>query len=33
MHIGDWCESQKEGDYWKEQDVSWWIILKFILER
>jgi hypothetical protein len=32
MHIGYWWESWKEGDHWEDQDVSGWIILKWILE-
>jgi hypothetical protein len=32
MHIGYWYESQKEIDYWEDQDVGEWIILKWILE-
>jgi hypothetical protein len=33
MHIGYWCESQKERDHWEDQDVGGWTILKWILER
>jgi hypothetical protein len=33
MRIGYWWESQKERDHYKDQDVSGWIILKWILER
>jgi hypothetical protein len=33
MHIGYWWESQKERDYWEDQDVGGWTILKWILER
>jgi hypothetical protein len=33
MHIGYKCESQKERDYWEDQDVGWWTILKWVLER
>jgi hypothetical protein len=33
MHIGYWWESQKEREYWEDQDVSGWIILKWICER
>jgi hypothetical protein len=33
QNIGYWWESQKERDYWKDQDVEGWIILKWILER
>jgi hypothetical protein len=33
MHIGYWWESQKERDYWDDQDVRGWTILKWILER
>jgi hypothetical protein len=34
MHIRYyWWESQKEGDHWEDQDVGWWTILKWILER
>jgi hypothetical protein len=28
-----WWESQKERDHWEDQDVGWWTILKWILER
>jgi hypothetical protein len=31
MHIGYWWESQKERDYWEDQDVRRWTILKWIL--
>jgi hypothetical protein len=27
MHIGYWCESQKERDHWEDQDVSGWAML------
>jgi hypothetical protein len=33
MHIGYWRESQKERDHEEEEDVSGWIILKWVLER
>jgi hypothetical protein len=33
MLTGYWWESQKERDHWEEQDVGWWTILKWILER
>jgi hypothetical protein len=33
LHIGCWWESQRERDHWKDQDVSGWTILKYILER
>jgi hypothetical protein len=33
VHIGYWCESHKERDHKKDQDVGGWIILKLILER
>jgi hypothetical protein len=33
MHIGYWCESQKERGHWKGQDVVGWTILKWILDR
>jgi hypothetical protein len=33
MHIGYWSESQKERDHWEDQNVDWWTILKWILER
>jgi hypothetical protein len=33
MHIGYWWESQKERDYWEDQDIGGWTILKWILER
>jgi hypothetical protein len=31
--IGYGWESQKERDHWEDQDVGWWTILKWILER
>jgi hypothetical protein len=33
MHMGYWCESQKERNHYGQQDLGWWIILKWILER
>jgi hypothetical protein len=30
MHIRYWRESQKERDYWEDQDVGGWTILKWI---
>jgi hypothetical protein len=33
MDIGHWWGSQKERDYWKDQDVDGWTILKWILVR
>jgi hypothetical protein len=33
MHIEYWWEIQKERDHWEDQDVDWWTILKWILER
>jgi hypothetical protein len=33
LHIGYWWESQKERDHWEDQDVGWWTILKWMLER
>jgi hypothetical protein len=33
MHIGYWWKIQKERDYWEDQDVGGWTILKCILER
>jgi hypothetical protein len=33
MHIAYWWETQKERDHWEDQDVGWWTILKWILER
>jgi hypothetical protein len=27
-HIGHWWESQMERDYWEDQDVGGWIIVK-----
>jgi hypothetical protein len=33
MHIGYWWEIQKERNHWEDQDVGWWTILKWILER
>jgi hypothetical protein len=28
-----WWEIQKERDYWEDQDVGGWTVLKCILER
>jgi hypothetical protein len=33
MYIGYWWEIQKERDYWEDQDVGGWTILKWMLER
>jgi hypothetical protein len=33
MHIGYWWEIQKERDYWENQGVGEWTILKWILDR
>jgi hypothetical protein len=33
MHIGYWCESQKERDHWEVQHVGGWATLKWMLER
>jgi hypothetical protein len=33
MHIGYRFERQKEKDYYEDQDVGGWTILKRILER
>jgi hypothetical protein len=33
MHMGCWWENQKERDYWEDEDVGGWTILKWILER
>jgi hypothetical protein len=33
MHIGYWWESWSEGDYWEDQNIGGWTILKSILER
>jgi hypothetical protein len=33
MHVEYWWEIQKERDYWEDQDVGGWTILKWILER
>jgi hypothetical protein len=30
---GYWYESQRERDYWEDQDVGQWTILRWILER
>jgi hypothetical protein len=32
MHVGYWWESQKEKDYWEDQDEAWWTIFGSILE-
>jgi hypothetical protein len=31
--IDYWWESQRERDYWEDQDVGGWIILGWILEK
>jgi hypothetical protein len=31
MHVGYWCESQKERDHWEDQDVGGWTILRWNL--
>jgi hypothetical protein len=31
MLVGYWWESQKERDYWEDQDVGGWTLLKWIL--
>jgi hypothetical protein len=33
MHKGYRWESQKERDYWEDQDIGGWKILQWILER
>jgi hypothetical protein len=33
MHIGHWCERQKERDDYEDQDICGWIILRWILKR
>jgi hypothetical protein len=33
MYVGFWWESQKERDYYEDQDIGGWIILKWILDR
>jgi hypothetical protein len=33
MHIGFRWETQKERDHFEDLDVSWWIMLKWILEK
>jgi hypothetical protein len=33
MHIGYWWESKKESDYYEDQDLGGWTMLKLILER
>jgi hypothetical protein len=33
MHVGYWCEIQKERDHWEDQDVGEGTILKWILRR
>jgi hypothetical protein len=33
MHIVFGWESHKERDYWEDQGISEWIILKWILEK
>jgi hypothetical protein len=33
MDIGYWWENQKERDYFEDQDIGGWIILKWILGR
>jgi hypothetical protein len=31
-HIGYWWESGQERNHYENQDLGWWIILKWILE-
>jgi hypothetical protein len=33
MHIEYWWQSQKERDHYDKNDVSGWVILKWILKR
>jgi hypothetical protein len=33
IHIGYWCENQKERYHWEDQDVGACMILKLILQR
>jgi hypothetical protein len=33
IHVGFWCESQKERDNYVYLDLGGWIILKWIFER
>jgi hypothetical protein len=33
MHIGYWWELERERDYWEDQDVGGWKILKWILRE
>jgi hypothetical protein len=32
-YIGYCLESQKERDYWEDQNVGWWAVLKWILDK
>jgi hypothetical protein len=27
MHVGYWCENQKERDHYEDKDIGRWIIL------
>jgi hypothetical protein len=31
--ISDWWESRKEGEYWEDQDVGGWTLLKMDLRE
>jgi hypothetical protein len=33
IHVGYLWEIQKEREYWEDQDIGGWTILKWILER
>jgi hypothetical protein len=33
IRIGYWWENWKERGFWEDQDIDWWIILRWFLRR